>query len=99
MAMSRVALQTLLAAALLTVSSQHVFASQASVPQPPEALDRPNIILVLADDLGFTDLGSYGSEIKTPTLDTLAQEGVRFTTYHTAANCAPARAMLLTAVW
>jgi arylsulfatase A-like enzyme len=62
------------------------------------ASKRPNIVLVLADDLGFTDLGSYGSEISTPTLDSLAQEGVRFTNYHTAANCAPARAMLLTGV-
>jgi arylsulfatase len=62
------------------------------------AIQRPNIILVLADDLGFTDLGSYGSEISTPTIDTLAQQGVRFTNYHTAANCAPARAMLLTGV-
>jgi arylsulfatase A-like enzyme len=59
---------------------------------------RPNILLVLADDLGFTDLASYGSEISTPTLDALAEQGVRFTNYHTAANCAPARAMLLTGV-
>ena len=62
------------------------------------AAERPNIILVLADDLGFSDLGSYGSEINTPTLDMLAEGGVRFTNYHTAANCAPARAMLLTGV-
>ena len=59
---------------------------------------RPNILLVLADDLGFSDLASYGSEISTPTLDALAEQGVRFTNYHTAANCAPARAMLLTGV-
>ena len=61
-------------------------------------VERPNILLVLADDLGFTDLASYGSEISTPTIDALAQQGVRFTNYHTAANCAPARAMLLTGV-
>ncbi|KZX59239.1 arylsulfatase [Halioglobus sp. HI00S01] len=66
--------------------------------QVPVASARPNILLVLADDLGFSDLGSYGSEINTPTLDALAQEGMRFTNYHTAANCAPARAMLLTGV-
>lgn len=60
--------------------------------------ERPNILLVLADDLGFTDLASYGSEISTPTIDALAQQGMRFTNYHTAANCAPARAMLLTGV-
>lgn len=61
-------------------------------------VERPNIVLVLADDLGFTDLASYGSEISTPTIDALAQQGVSFTNYHTAANCAPARAMLLTGV-
>ena len=59
---------------------------------------RPNIVLILADDLGYTDLASYGSEINTPTLSALAQSGVSFTNYHTAANCAPARAMLLTGV-
>ena len=52
---------------------------------------RPNIVLVLADDLGFSDLGSYGSEINTPNLDAIAEEGLRFSNYHTAANCAPAR--------
>ena len=60
--------------------------------------ERPNILLVLADDLGYSDLASYGSEISTPTIDALAQQGVRFTNYHSAANCAPARAMLLTGV-
>lgn len=59
---------------------------------------RPNIVLILADDLGFSDLGSYGGEIATPSIDGIAASGVRFTNYHTAANCAPARAMLLTGV-
>lgn len=59
---------------------------------------RPNIVFILADDLGYTDLGSYGSEINTPHLDALAESGMRFTNYHTAANCAPSRAMLLTGV-
>ena len=58
----------------------------------------PNIVLILADDLGYTDIAPYGSEINTPTLSALAEEGLRFTNYHTAANCAPARAMLLTGV-
>ena len=60
--------------------------------------DRPNIVLILADDLGFSDIAPYGSEINTPTLSALAAAGVTFTNYHTAANCAPARAMLLTGV-
>ncbi len=63
-----------------------------------QAQDSPNIVFLLADDLGFTDIAPYGSEVHTPALSTLAQQGVRFTNYHTAANCAPARAMLLTGV-
>ena len=59
---------------------------------------RPNIVLILADDLGYTDIAPYGSEVNTPSLSALAEQGVSFTNYHTAANCAPARAMLLTGV-
>ena len=59
---------------------------------------RPNIVLVLADDLGFSDLAPFGSEIHTPTLSALAEAGVRFSNYHTASSCAPTRAMLLTGV-
>ena len=59
---------------------------------------QPNIILILADDLGFTDIAPYGSEISTPSLTALASEGISFTNYHTAASCAPSRAMLLTGV-
>ena len=66
----------------------------AAVPEAP----RPNIVFVLADDVGFTDIEPYGSEIRTPTLSALAEEGLRFSNYHTAANCAPSRAMLLTGV-
>ncbi len=58
----------------------------------------PNIVLLLADDLGFSDLGSYGSEVSTPNLDELARQGVRFSNYHTAASCAPTRSMLMTGV-
>ena len=58
--------------------------------------ERPNIVFILADDLGYTDIAPYGSEVNTPTLSRLAEQGVRFANYHTAANCAPARAMLLT---
>jgi len=59
---------------------------------------RPNIVFLLADDLGYTDIAPYGGEVNTPTLSALAEQGVRFANYHTAANCAPARAMLLTGV-
>ncbi|MAK93481.1 MAG: arylsulfatase [Gammaproteobacteria bacterium] len=59
---------------------------------------RPNVVLILADDLGFTDIAPFGSEIDTPNIARLAASGLSFTNYHTAANCAPARAMLLTGV-
>ena len=58
----------------------------------------PNIVLILADDLGFSDTAPYGSEIQTPNISRLADEGVMFTNYHTAAMCSPSRAMLLTGV-
>ena len=69
----------------------------AFAPQP-HAADRPNIVFLLADDLGYSDIAPYGSEVNTPALAMLAREGIKFTNYHTAANCAPARAMLLTGV-
>ncbi|CAL5869114.1 uncharacterized protein PFLUO_LOCUS3342 [Penicillium psychrofluorescens] len=57
---------------------------------------RPNFLVVLADDLGFSDVGCYGSEIKTPNIDKLAQDGVRFTDFHATALCSPSRSMILT---
>lgn len=68
------------------------------VKSDEQMLKKPNIVLILADDLGFSDLKSYGSEINTPNLDELAQKGIRFSNYHTAASCAPTRAMLLSGV-
>lgn len=56
---------------------------------------RPNILLIVADDLGYTDLGCYGGDIKTPNIDLLARQGVQFINFHTAPLCAPTRAMLL----
>lgn len=56
----------------------------------------PNIVLILADDLGFSDLGCYGSEIETPNLDALAAKGLRFTQFYNTARCWPSRAALMT---
>jgi arylsulfatase A-like enzyme len=56
---------------------------------------KPNIVLIMADDLGFSDIGSYGSEIQTPNLDKMAQEGIRFRQFYNNAICAPTRASLL----
>jgi arylsulfatase A-like enzyme len=63
-----------------------------------DAPRRPNIVLILGDDLGFADMGSFGGEIKTPNLDSLANEGVRFTNFYTHASCSPTRSMLLSGV-
>ena len=57
---------------------------------------RPNVVLILADDLGWGDIGAYGSEIRTPNLDRLAKEGVRFSQMYNSARCCPTRASLLT---
>lgn len=60
---------------------------------------RPNIIIMMADDLGFSDLGCYGGEIETPNLDALAAGGIRFTQFYNTARCCPTRAALLTGLY
>lgn len=65
-------------------------------PSRAAAGPKPNILFILADDLGYSDLGCYGSEIQTPNLDKLAAEGLRFTQFYNTARCWPSRAALLT---
>ena len=60
---------------------------------------RPNIVVILADDMGFSDLGCYGGEIRTPNLDSLAARGLRFTQFYNTARCCPTRASLLTGLY
>ena len=57
--------------------------------------DRPNILLIVADDLGYTDLGCFGGDINTPNIDQLAKKGLLFNRFHTAPLCAPTRSMIL----
>jgi len=64
-----------------------------------QAADRPNIILIMSDDMGWSDLGCYGGEINTPNLDALAAGGVRFTQFYNTARCCPTRACLLTGLY
>jgi len=71
----------------------------ASLPTEAQAAPRPNIVLILADDMGFSDLGCYGSEIDTPNLDRLAARGLRFTQFYNGARCCPTRAALLTGLY
>jgi arylsulfatase A-like enzyme len=79
---------------LLTVAA---VASVAAPPPDAAAAERkPNVLVILADDLGFSDLGCYGGEIETPNLDRLAASGLRFTQFYNTARCWPTRAALLT---
>ena len=61
--------------------------------------ERPNIVLILADDIGYSDIGCFGGEIATPNLDRLAENGVRFTHFYNAGRCSPSRASLLTGLY
>ena len=63
------------------------------------AAEKPNIIVILSDDMGFSDIGCYGGEISTPTLDGLAAGGLRFTQFYNTARCCPTRASLLTGLY
>ena len=65
----------------------------------PATSARPNIILMMADDMGFSDLGCYGSELHTPNIDGMSKGGLRFTHFHNTARCCPSRASLLTGLY
>ncbi|RCS53900.1 arylsulfatase [Bremerella cremea] len=65
-------------------------------PQLVSAADKPNIVFILADDMGYSDLGCYGGDIETPNLDQLAAQGLRFTQFYNTARCWPSRAALMT---
>src|SRR5512144_2536655 len=65
-------------------------------PSDARAPARPNILLIVADDMGYSDLSCFGGEIQTPNLDALASNGVRFTQFYSTARCCPSRASILT---
>ena len=69
-----------------------------AIASAADAPRRPNIVVILGDDLGFADMGSFGGEIKTPNLDSLASSGVRFTNFYTNPSCSPTRSVLLSGV-
>lgn len=87
-----------LAAALATLAAALVLGHVTATAPAGEAR-RPNFVLILADDLGFSDLGCYGSEIRTPNLDRLAGEGMRFSRFYNCALCGPSRAALMTGIF
>ncbi len=74
-------------------TEERLESAQSSAAQP-----RPNILLIVADDLGYSELGVYGSEIDTPAIDSLARTGVRYTNFYAHSNCSPSRAMLFSGI-
>lgn len=90
----------------LALASLAIFLSRCGVNEKRNDSDpkkkedrRPNIVLIMADDLGFSDLGCYGGEINTPNLDKLAANGLRFTQFYNTSRCCPTRASLLTGLY
>jgi len=82
---------------LLAVTTLAVAAANctAAPPTAPPTARQPNVLLIVADDLGYSDIGAFGGEIATPTLDQLAQEGLRLSNFHVLPSCSPTRSVLL----
>ena len=94
-------IDVLRACAFVAATLSLVSCNRASAPSgesPPTRSKRPNILLIVADDMGYTDIGSFGGEIATPTLDTLANEGLQLTGFHVLPTCSPSRSVLLSGV-
>ncbi len=90
-------------ASLLLTTLALLFYAPTPEAQPaqtqPASTRRPNIVIILADDVGFCDIGCYGSEIHTPNLDALANNGLRFTQFYNTARCCPSRTSILTGLY
>ena len=93
---------------LIAISSLFAMLLSGCVAEEPDATaaststetmqTRPNILLIIGDDMGFSDVGAFGSEVATPNIDALASVGLRFTNFHVGATCSPTRSLLLTGV-
>src|SRR5215510_12892398 len=83
----------------MNTTKRLVFAVLATLCVTAFAKSKPNILLIMSDDMGFSDLGCYGSEISTPNLDSLANTGIRFTQFYNMGRCCPTRASLLTGLY
>ncbi len=79
----------------LTIAGLFAICTVTYAQTPPE-VRQPNFVVIVADDLGYSDLGSYGGEISTPNLDRLASEGIRYTNFYVGPTCSPTRSMLMT---
>ena len=85
----------------LTLAFVLAFSASLAAPRAQEQTptSRPNVVLIMADDMGYSDIGCYGSEIKTPVLDQLAESGLRLTQFYNTSRCCPTRAALLTGLY
>jgi arylsulfatase A-like enzyme len=90
-------MKTTIQYAALFFASSAFSCGQSQAAESPAS--RPNIIIIMTDDVGYSDLGCFGSEINTPNLDALAQGGLRFTQFYNTARCCPTRAALLTGLY
>jgi arylsulfatase len=95
----RKALKVAGAAAAAAACPPAVRAMSRVEPRTADQKPRPNIVIMLADDMGFSDIGCYGSEIRTPNLDRMAANGLRFSQFYNCARCCPTRAALLTGLY
>ena len=73
-------------------SERQVSEEQTSVPSPAK---KPNILIIVADDMGYSDIGAFGGEVNTPTLDSLANDALRLSNFHVLPSCSPTRSVLL----
>ena len=86
-------------ACVLAVLSLVAQAARAADPAGPAKPPRPNIVVIMSDDMGYSDAGCFGGEIRTPNIDRLAAQGLRFTQFYNTARCCPTRASLLTGLY
>ena len=84
-----------LAISMAACSTEEPVETAASMKTPAE---RPNVLVLIADDMGYSDIGAFGGEIQTPNIDRLAAEGASFTNFHVGATCSPTRTMLISGV-
>jgi arylsulfatase A-like enzyme len=99
MATWRMVLRPFAATLFLLAAARFACAAETEAPAGGKTADRTNVVVILVDDMGFSDIGCYGSEIPTPNIDALAADGVRFTQFYNTARCSPTRASLLTGLY
>ncbi len=97
--MTRIGLRRIIVLSCFCLSIHAPASSSFAAEADRSKSSRPNIVIILADDLGYSDIGCYGSEISTPNLDQLAKAGQRWTQFYTTPRCCPSRAALLTGLY